>query len=255
MAKFTGPQFLEALQERLQIRFHPLSQTLRDGHAAVVEGIVVARNLFATTDVDYCVVGGVDSLLNYQDVERLKAANRLHEERNPQGVIPGEGAGFLAFHRPGLAIATRSIAQVLGVGISEEKDTVLGERFSTGVGLRNALELAAKDSSCLESQLTFRVSDMNGERYRAWESLIGSTRYYLTRRERMAVWYPAISVGDLGAAAGALTMIIAAIGISRGYAPGPYGMCESSSDNGLRAACVLAPASGAPVPPFRSKAA
>ena len=253
-SKFTSIQFLEALQKRVKVRFHPLSCTLNDGHAAVIKGIAVASELFDKTGVDYCIVGGVDSLLNHQDIARLKTANRLHDKQNSQGVIPGEGAGFVVFSRPGLVATKRPIAQLLGFGISEEKETILGESFSTGVGLRNALVLAAENSACPEPQFSFRVSDMNGERYRAWESLICSTRYYRTRRDQMPVWYPATSVGDLGAAAGVLTLIVAALGISRGYSPGPYGVCETSSDNGLRAACVLAPAPDLPTPPFRSKA-
>ena len=55
----------------------------------------------------------------------------------------------------------------------------------------------------------------------------------------LPVWYPAASVGDLGAAAGPLLLVVAATGIARGYAPGPVVMCEASSDDGLRAACVV----------------
>lgn len=246
-----GKNFLRAVEARLQTRFHQSSTTLEDGNAGVIKGIALARNLLAS-DVDYCVVGGVDSLLNRGDIDRLNLASRLHDEKNPQGVIPGEAAGFILLSRnTGNSVAS-PLAQILGLGIGMEQDTVLGERYSTGVGLRKALEMVIKDSGCEERQVSFRVSDMNGERYRAWESLICSTRFYRTRRERLPVWYPACSIGDVGAAAGALTIIAAVVGIVRGYAPGPIGMCEASSDQGLRAACVLAPAPGMPIPPFRS---
>jgi 3-oxoacyl-[acyl-carrier-protein] synthase-1 len=85
---------------------------------------------------------------------------------------------------------------------------------------------------------------MNGERYYAWDSMLAFTQFYRTRREHLPVWYPAASVGDLGAAAGALNVIVAANAIARGFAPGPYVICESSSDEGLRAACVIAQAPG-----------
>jgi 3-oxoacyl-[acyl-carrier-protein] synthase I len=250
----TADQMLQALQRRMQLRFHPLSCTLDDGHAAVIKGLAVARELLALSDVDLCVVGGVDSLLNHQDVARLQVAHRLHDETNPQGVIPGEGAGFVALSRVDVAPAV-SVAQVLGLGTALEKDTILGERFSTGSGLVEALGLATQDACCPESNLSFRTSDMNGERYRAWESLVASTRFYRTRREHMSVGYAAASVGDVGAAAGALSVITAATAIRRGHATGRFGVCEASSDNGLRAACILAPAPGAPAPPFHSRTA
>jgi 3-oxoacyl-[acyl-carrier-protein] synthase-1 len=122
-----------------------------------------------------------------------------------------------------------------------EQDTVLGERYSVGRGLRRALEEAAKDAGYSESSINFLVSDMNGERYRAWEAMICHARFYRTRRERLHVWYPAASIGDIGAASGALLIIIATMGIARGYAPGQIAMCEGSSEQGLRAACLVGP--------------
>jgi 3-oxoacyl-[acyl-carrier-protein] synthase-1 len=91
---------------------------------------------------------------------------------------------------------------------------------------------------------------MNGERYHAWDSVLASIRFYRTHRERLSVWYPAASVGDLGAATGALLLVVAATGIARGYAPGPLVMCEASSDEGLRAACAVVPPARAERPPF-----
>lgn len=250
----TGEQLLGALERRLQIRRHPLSRVLDDGHASALKGIALARQVLSSGEVDLCIVGGVDSQLNPDDVERLLAADRLHEARNPQGVIPGEGAVFLALCREGSAHGTLPLAEIRGIGFAMERATILGERFSTGVALREALEAAANDAHCNESTIAFRSSDANGERYRAWESMLCGTRFYRTPRQSLPNWIAATSVGDLGAAAGAMSIVAASIGISRGYAPGPYAMCEASSDNGLRAACVLAPVAGAPVPPFRSKA-
>src|SRR5206468_2338399 len=114
-------------------------------------------------------------------------------------------------------------AQILGVGSAREEAsaTAVGPRYSVGDGLRQALERALADSGRPESAVSFRVADMNGERYRAWESVIGAARFYRTVRERLPAWYPAMSVGDIGAAAGVLAMIVAARGIQRGYAPGP----------------------------------
>jgi 3-oxoacyl-[acyl-carrier-protein] synthase I len=255
LRSLTATGLLDSLQQRLQMRFHPLSCVTDEGHAAVIKGFALARQILAGGEVDLCVVGGVDSLVNGDDVERLQRADRLHGETNPQGVIPGEGAGFVGLSMRGSATGTGPLAQILGIGIALERDTILGERFSTGVGLREALENAVRDARCSEPDFSFRSSDANGERYRAWESLLCATRFYRSPRVQMPMWSVAASVGDVGAAAGALAVIAAAMGISRGYAPGRYAMCEASSDNGLRAACALASAPGAPAPPFRSRAA
>ena len=221
---------------------------IEHGHAGVFSAIAVARRLLEQRSVNHCLVGGVDSLVNPADAERLSAAGRLHDTDNPQGAIPGEGAAFwllAANDARGSAIA-----QLAGVGIAQEADHALGERFAVGNGLRSALTAAINDAACEESQIDFRISDMNGERYHAWDSNLAAMRFYRTRREHFPVWYPAASTGDLGAAAGALDVVVAANAIARGFAPGPIAMCEGSSDDGLRAACVVVAAPGRPRPPF-----
>jgi 3-oxoacyl-[acyl-carrier-protein] synthase-1 len=248
----TGADLQDEIERRLDARFSLRSQTIGDGHGAAIRGLLLARELFNDADIEQCVVGGVDSLLNAADVNRLIAADRLHDEHHAQGVIPGEGAAFVLLTRRPRSDGA-SLAQIRGVATASEADTVLGSRRSNGVGLRAALEAALRDARQTESAVSFRVSDMNGERYRAWESLMSATRFYRSRRERLPVWYPAASLGDTGAASAAMGLVAAAWGISRGYAPGPFCMCEASSDEGLRAACVLSPAPGAPQPPFRAK--
>jgi 3-oxoacyl-[acyl-carrier-protein] synthase-1 len=219
-----------------------------EGGAAIATGLLAASDLLCNGHLDVCVVGGVDSLVNASDVARLRQAGRMVEPDNPQGVIPGEGAGFLVLARHGRFAG--AIARVIKTGVAGERDHVLGPRFSQGRGFAEALQQATGDE-VPESRVSFRVSTSNGERYAAWESMFFSSRFYRTRREHLPVWYPASSVGDIGAASGALAIVIAAIGIAGGYAPGPYGMCEAASETGLRGACLIGPAVGSPAPPFR----
>jgi 3-oxoacyl-[acyl-carrier-protein] synthase-1 len=194
----------------------------------------------------------VDSLANHEDVERLAGAGRLHlSDVNPQGVIPGEAAAFVFIGGSMETRRTAPLAQIVGLGRSEEQDGVLGDRYSTGAATTHALLAALDDAAANEPDIDLRVSDMNGERYRAWESMLSTTRFYRTHRERLITWYPAASVGDTGAAAGALGLVIAAMGLARGYAPGRLAMLEASSDGGLRAACLMSSIPGSPVPPFR----
>jgi 3-oxoacyl-[acyl-carrier-protein] synthase-1 len=246
-------RFLQHLLARVGLPSRGPSRVLQDGHAAGLCSVALGRELLATGEVDTCIVGGVDSLLETGDLARLSAGGRLHDATNPQGAVPGEGAAFVALQRP-RALRGPALAQVLGVGAATEADTILGERFSVGTGLLEAMRRAVADAGVGEPSLGFRVCDLNGERYRAWESLLASTRFYRTRRERMPVWQAAASVGDVGAAAGVLALVTAAIGLSRGYAPAPFAMCEASSDAGLRAACIVA-ATGDASPPFRTRTA
>ena len=231
--------------------FSRTSASLDCGHAAVFQGLQLAQGLLTDGEVDACVVGGVDSLVHSNDVDRLAANGWLHGPANPQGTIPGEGAAFLLVSTDANLGGGQPLARITGVGTAVESDHALTERLATGQGLRQAIEKALVAAQIAEPDVGLRVSDMNGERSRAWDTMIGSMRAYRSRRERFPVWYPAAATGDLGAAAGGLGLLVATLGIARGYAPASCAVCEGSSDEGLRGAAVVTAHSSAP--PFRSK--
>jgi 3-oxoacyl-[acyl-carrier-protein] synthase-1 len=232
------------------VRFNSQSQVHQGGHDAGLRALAAARDSVGS-GVDACVVCGVDSLVNATDMEALSQNGRLHGEDNPQGVIPGEGAASI------LLTARRHSAQltpvVRGWGNATETNTVHSDNYSTGEALAQAIARATASAQISEADIAFRVSDMNGERYRAWESFLASTRFYRTRRERLPCQLPAMAVGDIGAASGVLSLVIASTAISRGYAPGPIACCESSASNGSRTAAIVTPAPDGPIPPFRSR--
>jgi 3-oxoacyl-[acyl-carrier-protein] synthase-1 len=214
-------------------------QVIQLGHAGVFHGIQLAAAAISRKKLDAYVVCGVDSLVNGTDIARLEETDRLRGLYNPEGLIPGEAAAAVLLVAP--SQNPDPIAQLCGIGVSAELDTVLGPRYSQGRGLQTAMAAALKSANAEESIVGFRVSDMNGERYRAWESLLVETRFYRTWRARLPPWYFTNSVGDVGAASGALAIILASNGISAGYAPAKWAMCECSSDEGMRAACLVGP--------------
>jgi 3-oxoacyl-[acyl-carrier-protein] synthase-1 len=240
--------FLLQIESALGRRFQG-KYAISEGGAGVAAGFSMARTLLHRGDVDACVVGGVDSLVNPRDIQRIRQTGRMIEPDLPQGLIPGEGSAFLLLTLPGSSPA--AVATVFGAAAAVEADSVLGPRFSQGRGFVTALRSAVVEAGIPESSLSFRISSVNGERYAVWESMFSSSRFYRTRRDRLTTWYPASSVGEMGAASGAMTVLVAALAIGGGYAPGPYAMCESSSETGLRAACLIGPAQQSPIPPFR----
>jgi 3-oxoacyl-[acyl-carrier-protein] synthase-1 len=237
LRQLSPKDWLSRLQQRLR-PFQPAPiLAAQEGRAGPLRLISQAAELIDSGHADYCVVGGVDSLLNDQDVGRLSAAFRLRGPEVTHGLTPGEGAVFLLLGRPNPPVVGST--RVLGVGFAREKDPVTGPRLSQGRGLQEAVSLAVKAAGIREDAIQFRISDANGEKYHAWESLLASSRFYRTRRPHFPCWYGAPAVGDLGAAAGALTLALATAGFARGYSPGDVAVCEASSDEGLRAACVV----------------
>lgn len=246
----TGPsvsEFVSLLEIKSKMRFAQ-NIVLEDGGGGSILALAYAEDMLRRHAVDLCVVGGVDSLLNPHDVDRLLKSHRLQGPENPDGLIPGEAAAFVLVSRTENPCV---LGQILGVGSAVESDSVLSPRYSKGAGLVAALDNAVRDSILSESDISFRVSNCNGERYAAWEAAIAVPRFYRTRREKLPVWYPAASVGDTGAASGTLTIVLAVLAIAGGYAPGCRAMCEASSEPGLRAVCVVGPAPGSRPMPFR----
>ncbi|TPL88529.1 beta-ketoacyl synthase N-terminal-like domain-containing protein [Mesorhizobium sp. B2-3-12] len=230
--------FLAGLERSLGKSFHPTSRIVDGGAAACLGLLDHAGQLLASPGVEQVLLGGVDSLVNDKDIARLTAAGRLKSEDNAQGLVPGEGAAVICLRRtPGRDLAAQ--CAIHGAGAALEENSVLSENYSQGRALVAACRAAMEGKGPTEADIAFIVSNDNGERYSAWEGLIGRPRFYRTRREMLPMAYPAMTVGDIGAAAGALTLLIAADSFAKAYAPGRVAMCEATSEAGMRAAALV----------------
>lgn len=230
-------RFLAAVLEAAGMRAHRASRAVDGGPAAIVGLLAHAGAALAREGAAQVLLGGVDSLVNPVDLARLDKAGRLKGDDNAQGLIPGEGAVFVRLRTVREASAA---AAALGVGSAAEVETVIAsERYSQGVAFRAALEAAVAPPAPPEPAIDFVVSNGNGERYAAWETMIARPRFYRTRREYMPTAYPAMTVGEIGAAGGALALMIVADSFARGYAPGRTAMIEAASEAGLRSAAVV----------------
>jgi len=243
--RLAGKQWIKSIEDRLNCSFHSSSAVFDQGHAAPITALQVARVLLERQTVKYCLIAGVESMVNRACINRLAEWNRLYGPENSQGVIPGEGSACVLVSLAGQT-QLPVLAQVIGFGTDNETDTVLGTRTSVGKGLLQALRKAQADSGIDESAITVRASDMNGERYRGLESMFADARFYRNRRQRHIMLLPAMSVADMGAAVAPLMIIMAATAMVKGYVPGRFAMCELSSEQGLRGACLVAGSSRLP---------
>jgi len=238
--------YIERIQAKIGKRFHKVSCTFNTGAASVLKGLEHGRKLLLEGSAQMVLLGGVDSYVNEEDFSRLQNAGRIKAEDNAQGMTPSEGASFVLlststkYHNPNF------FALIRGVGLGEEKNTSVSKSYSLGDGMLEALTAAVGDDGQLsEADISFVVSNSNGERYQAWESMIFRPRFYRTRRNFLPIQYPAMSVGDLGAASAALTLLVAANSLSKGYPPSTVGirqiaMCEIASEGSGRGACLVA---------------
>jgi 3-oxoacyl-[acyl-carrier-protein] synthase-1 len=237
------------IEARLGLRFSPRSREFAGGPAALADALLCAQDLLAAGEVEWALVGGSDSLVSHDEIERLHARNRIHSGAQPHGLFPAEGACCLLVTSP--AREHHPLARVLGCARASEQHTLLGPTLSVGDALRDAFEHATARAGVHESSVAFICSNTNGERHADIEVNHARMRFFRTRREDFPVWLPSARVGDIGAASGALTLAVAAMGLARGDGVGPSAMCELLSEGPLRAACLVAAGPGERLPAGR----
>lgn len=220
------------------LRPNPASRVIDGGDAAALGSLLFAAEALARGEAAEVVLVAVDSRLAPGEIARLRAAGRLLNDDTSQGMIPGEGAVALRIVPRGTGGAGATV--VLGLATTREPDAVAGPRFSQGRALVQATRAALGGDGSLEPQVEFVVSNANGERYAHWEWTIAHARGFRTRRETFPLVLPAMSTGDLGAASGALSLLVLHDAFRRGHAPGRVALVEAASDGGLRSAALVA---------------
>jgi 3-oxoacyl-[acyl-carrier-protein] synthase-1 len=234
-------QLLSSVVERAELPLSPSdAQVASLGHAASVVAIASAVELIATGKADVVLAGGVDSYQHVDTLEWLDASRRLHSERNLDGFVPGEGAGFclLASQRVVQRLKTPILARVRATAITREPHPFAGEGVCIGEGLTDAFHRVLANLADAE-RADWTLCDMNGESFRATEWAYAYVRSGRKHRDPLDIWHPADSYGDVGAASGAVLAAIAIGAWSRNYARGPRCLIWTSSDAGTRGALLL----------------
>ena len=122
------------------------------------------------------------------------------------------------------------------VAIGREASAIGTTGPNQGKGLAAVISKVLGARELQPSDIEVRISDQSGEEYYAKESAIAAGR---ARVSPAALWCPADSLGETGAAAGPLAVAWAYAGMHKGYAPGIHCLCHFSADTGERAAIML----------------
>lgn len=224
--------FVDLLLRRLSLGFGQ-TRILQHGSCGALELCTEANTLLAGGLVDACIIAGVDSYLSPDRLGPLDEAYRLKSSRNVDAFVPGEGAAALLFESA-LRISRREawvLGRIMAVGVGDEPNTMGGDRPSSGRGFCGALRAAFG-----EEPIRHVLCDLNGESYRGFE--LGITRARLGEQlANVERWvFPALCIGDTGAATGPLMMAMAAEAFRRAYALAGDIVIGASSDGPRRAA-------------------
>jgi 3-oxoacyl-[acyl-carrier-protein] synthase-1 len=211
------------------------------GHTGALRALETAVQRITSGQTDLCVVGGVDSYLDWRALDWLQMRLRIVASGVRGGFHPGEGAALIALANDAgiAALGLRRLARLRAVACALERRRSSSPEGLMGDGLSQAI-LAATDGLARGRAIVHDIyCDMNGERSRTddwgFAALRTSTRF----RDATAYRMSAGQTGDLGAASGALGCVLAVQAWERGYASGPNALVWGASWRGLRGAALL----------------
>jgi 3-oxoacyl-[acyl-carrier-protein] synthase-1 len=211
-----------------------LVRVVCDGAFGGLAALVWARERVAERGA--CVVGAADSFIGAQVLLELLERDRLLTERNPDGVIPGEGSACMLLH----ASRTDALASIRGVGIGREPAGRDDDVPLRADGLVAAARGALSQAGCALHEVDLRVADAAGDGYAFKEQALLVTRLLRQRKERFPLLLPAEALGDTGAAAGVLGLVMGVEALNhRRTAPGPRAIVLAGNQRGDRAAVVV----------------
>ncbi|HEV3026745.1 MAG TPA: beta-ketoacyl synthase N-terminal-like domain-containing protein [Planctomycetota bacterium] len=206
------------------------------GPLAFLHALRKAATLIEDKKADAVLVAAVDSLVNRRALRSLEARQRLKTEDHADGVIPGEAAACVLVERP--SSGTTAYPDVCGIGIAEEP-SVQAKTPNLAVGLAEAIREALRQSGTTLAEVDFRVGGMTGEQSAFAEGATSIARLLTVRKEDFELWLPAEKLGDVGAALPACMLVVAAVGIAKGYAPGNSAILFAGSTSAERGAVVV----------------
>jgi 3-oxoacyl-[acyl-carrier-protein] synthase-1 len=212
-----------------------------EGHAAGLAAFQAATIRIQNSEVEACLVGGIESYFHPDTMEWLDANRQLTGSVSRSGFIPGEGAGFCllmsesAAYRRGL----RPLAFVSSASSGRETKLIKTADICLGESLTSVIKETTSHLELPHDAVSDIFCDINGERYRGEEWGFVCLRLPLQMADPTGYISPAEWWGDMGAASGPLFAILACQALARGYAKGPRALLWASSEGGLRSAVLL----------------
>ncbi len=225
---------IRAVEERLQVRFHPWSRVFSNGRIGGVQALDYSRRVLAE-GVPRCLVAGADSLLVARSLDGWHRQHRLLTAENSDGFIPGEAAAAVLVGPVGSGGTVRCI----GVGYGMEPAPRGSGEPNRADGLVQAFRAALDDAGWKLGHTDFRITDLSGEQFGFKEAALALTRVLRTRKEEYDLWHPADCVGETGAAAVPIMVSVIQSAMAKDWAPGRRVLAHVSGDGAERGAFLL----------------
>jgi 3-oxoacyl-[acyl-carrier-protein] synthase-1 len=219
------------------------------GSCGVLSLCAEACRLLREGSIQHAIVGGVDSYLFPGWLAPLDRAYRIRSTRNLEGFCPGEAAAFILLESPAQA-GQRSLRPWAELHTLASATSTPGPAgHDAGEALAGVLRQVIPAQGSLSPLV---VCDLNGERLRFEEWGYALSRLGKMLPAPLAVEHPAVVLGDVGAATGAVLLATAAHALHTKHHERTSAVVWAGADDGERYAVLLersSPASGSPVGP------
>jgi len=203
----------------------PQTTAICVGHAGTALAVLQAQDWLDRTLVERVLVVGVDSYLDPLSLAWV-SPRRLKTSENPSGLAPGE-AGACFMLAAGQSISEAPLAWITSASVGREVHQQPNETPNQAVALAEAVATVLPPGT-FDGDI---ICDLNGEPWRSRE--LGSLQVRLgDRLGEGQVMVPAVSLGEIGAASGAVGVCVAVRSHARGYASGRQSIVVSLSEDG-----------------------
>ena len=213
------------------------------GRAGFFPALQSAKQRLRGGRTPWVLVGGVDSLSDNHSLKLLVESERCLSSEQREGLMPGEGAGFILLGTSGVARSRglEAVGWVLAEAQGQEARHFRQRAPNWAEGLTEAFRQLRRHPVAGSRRVDQVLSCQTGEGYWAKEFAQAYLRNAALFPEPLRVEEIAATLGDVGAAAGALQVgyglhLLKKLGGGRALV---YG----SSDAGSVGACVLEVAS------------
>jgi 3-oxoacyl-[acyl-carrier-protein] synthase-1 len=210
-----------------------------EGHTGVFSLIEKALKVMDEGKITRAIVGGVESCLFPEWLEKLDKNYRIRSRRNIDGYIPGEAAAFVLIEKE----SRGGDGQTAAFRING-----LSSAIETAGGLKHVVSDLAGDTN----DPPVIVGDLNGEskRMKEWGNVWTALGEQLGNP--VCLEHPADILGDVGAASGAVLLIMAMYMLQTNHGDRHSAIVFTASDfgcrRGIRLICSLGACNALQVP-------
>ena len=224
--------FLYHFHNRIGKDIFPCEKMCFSGHTGVFQMIEEAKNALDDGTITCAIVGGVESCLFPKWLNKLDLDYKIKSGKNIDGYIPGEASAFFILEKHEKTSEKDNDMFVLD-GMSSA--TLPGAYHAGGLYLKTVLSELLHDDT--DPPVVF--CDLNGESKRMEEWGYARTSLGDRLGNPVLVEIPAINLGDVGAASGAVLIIVAMYFLHHKYENHPGALIFTASDSGDRRAVRL----------------